>query len=210
MIEFNDRPGKQQRHKIRVKEVAAVAGRAHCSMQTDPYEDDLDVWPTREIQTQTTASRPQTPDYQPKKYGHEMETQVFDGDFFDWDTDEQVENLVADLVDRTIDEAITELAREAELARLYRQRRVFEIKREAEIAEIARLADIERQKELEMHRQLVMDIIKRDLMPQVFQVLSRTGKLVDDVIVDPRVQREREAMQIARQLMDDMIQASVL
>jgi hypothetical protein len=61
---------------------------APCVLQTDVYLEELtDRMPEASVDTQTDAfmDRPQTPLYVPQKSGIDAETQILEGDLFDFD-----------------------------------------------------------------------------------------------------------------------------
>ncbi|KAK9816840.1 hypothetical protein WJX72_005799 [[Myrmecia] bisecta] len=132
-----------------------VAGRKHMDIQTDSYLEELtDVVAEAEISTQTDAfmDRPPTPLYIPKKTGVDANTQIDDGDLFDFDF--EVEPLLEVLVGKTLEQGLLEVMEEEELAAMRAHQAHFEQVRNAELAAVQRMEAAERRKMEEKERRL--------------------------------------------------------
>ena len=87
-----------------------VNGRQHIDIQTESYlEEVTDVQPEEEVATQTDAflERPVTPLFVPAKRGVDAETQIEEGELFDFDF--EVEPLLEVLVGKTLEQGLMEV-----------------------------------------------------------------------------------------------------
>lgn len=124
-------------------------------IQTDLYLEELTYnVPEATVETQTDAfyDRPLSPLFVPKKSGEDAQTQIESGELFDFDY--EIQPILEVLVGKTLEQALMEVAEEAELERLRAHQRAFETKRNAEITEMQRLEDAERRRTEEKERRL--------------------------------------------------------
>lgn len=156
--------------------------------------DEVDV----EVQTDPFVDRPPTPLYIPPKTGVDKETQIAEGDLFDFDL--EVQPILEVLVGKTMEQALMEVMEEAELAQLRQHQRQFEELRAAELMEVQRLEEQARRRREEKIRRVQQQttaaaleqetqekIAARafaqryltELLPSVFGVLEENGYLYD-------------------------------
>lgn len=138
----NVNPGTRRR----VGTPPPVNGRSHMTMQTDDFLEEITDRPIeQDVETQTLPfnDRPASPLFVRAKIGFDVETQIENGDLFDFDV--EVEPLLEVLVGKTIHVAMLELCQEEELEAIRLQQEEFETIRNIELAEVQRLeADINR------------------------------------------------------------------
>lgn len=146
---------KRQEDKMRPKSPDAVAGRAHIEVQTELYLEELsDRVEESDLGTQTDPflDRPPSPLYIPAKTGIDAETQIEDGELFDFDLESQP--ILEVLVGKTIEQSLMEVMEEEELDRLRDHQREFEELRTAELIETQRLEEQARRRREEKERRL--------------------------------------------------------
>ena len=117
-----------------------VEGRQHIDVQTENIPEELSEKPLEfEIQVQTDhyIDRPPTPLFMPKKIGEDTETQVEDGELFDFDV--EVGPILEVLVGKTLEIGRMEVLEEEELHAMQQHQREFEQKRKNELSEVQRL-----------------------------------------------------------------------
>ncbi|KAJ3343602.1 Radial spoke head protein 3 [Gonapodya sp. JEL0774] len=139
----------------RVRTPEPVQGRRHMDVQTDLYLEELsDKVPEAQAGTQTDAflDRSPTPMYVPAKSGVDKDTQIEDGELFDFDF--EVAPVVEVMVGKTLEQALAEVMEEDELETLRRRQAEFEQRRNAELAEVQRLEEAERRRTEEKERRL--------------------------------------------------------
>ncbi|XP_028275747.1 radial spoke head protein 3 homolog [Parambassis ranga] len=183
--------------------------RQHVDAQTDLYLEELsDVIDATEAEAQTDAflDKPATPLFIPAKSGKDAETQIEDGELFDFDR--EVQPVLEVLVGKTIEQSLLEVMEEEELACLRAQQRAFQELRNSELAEVQRLQEQERRhseekvrnfyihcaqkKVLEEGKEIAEKIAARaytqtllaDLLPRVFTSLRTHGYFHDPVEKD--------------------------
>mmetsp|Transcript_18331 Transcript_18331/g.30721 ORF Transcript_18331/g.30721 Transcript_18331/m.30721 type:complete len:363 (+) Transcript_18331:127-1215(+) len=180
-----------------------VSGRMHMTMQTEDFLEEITDRPIeQDVETQTTAAmdRPASPLFVRAKIGFDAETQIENGDLFDFDL--EVEPILEVLVGKTIHVSMLELMQEEELEAIRLQQEEFETVRNIELAEVQRLeAEIRRKasekerriaqekKRLEDRRRLEETVAARafsdqflgDLHNQVFDALQDAGHFYDPV-----------------------------
>lgn len=106
-------PMKRRRRKPAARKLTTpppVSGRQHIELQTDAYLEELaDVLPDKNADTQTDAflDRPITPLFVPQKRGVDAETQIENGDLFDFNM--EVEPLLEVLVGKTLEQGLMEV-----------------------------------------------------------------------------------------------------
>ncbi|XP_028253570.1 radial spoke head protein 3 homolog [Parambassis ranga] len=194
------------RDQYRPRTPEALMGRQHVDVQTDLYLEELsDVIETTETESQTDAflDKPATPLFIPAKSGKDAETQIEEGELFDFDR--EVQPVLEVLVGKTIEQSLLEVMEEEELACLRAQQRAFQELRNSELAEVQRLQEQERRhseekarriaqqkKVLEEEKEIAEKIAARaytqtllaDLLPRVFTSLRTHGYFYDPVEKD--------------------------
>jgi hypothetical protein len=219
-----------------------IEGRKHMDIQTEQYLEDLKDKPdevTQETQTDPMLDRPPTPTYVPFKTGRDAETQIQDGDLFDFDT--EVDPILDVLVGKTLEQAMLEAMQEEEVEAMRQQQLEFEQRRKEEVLESQRLEAAEKRKfeEKERRKKQEMARIRREketreklrarmfaksylsnLENRVFGRLQDEGWFHDSVereveldffpwLLD-QANKELEKSRKARQLVDDLIRAAVI
>eukprot|EP01007_Sphenomonas_quadrangularis_P003651 NODE_765_length_1194_cov_91.394760_g617_i0.p1 GENE.NODE_765_length_1194_cov_91.394760_g617_i0~~NODE_765_length_1194_cov_91.394760_g617_i0.p1 ORF type:complete len:329 (-),score=67.11 NODE_765_length_1194_cov_91.394760_g617_i0:117-1103(-) len=124
-----------------------VQGRKHVELQTESYLEELtdkveEV--TVDTQTDPMMNRPMSPMFVPAKSGRDAETQIADGDLFDFDL--EVEPILEVMVGKTLEQAMLEVMQEEELENMRQQQQQFEQRRREELIETQRLEAAERRK----------------------------------------------------------------
>ena len=119
-------------------------------IQTEQYLEELvDTVPESDVTTQTDAfmDRPPTPLFVPMKIGIDVQTQIEDGDLFDFDF--EVEPILEVLVGKTLEQGLMEVMEEEELAAMRAHQEYFEQLRNAELVALQRMeaAEIRRMEE---------------------------------------------------------------
>uniref|UniRef100_A0A096LTE8 Radial spoke head 3 n=1 Tax=Poecilia formosa TaxID=48698 RepID=A0A096LTE8_POEFO len=162
---------KQSKEQLKTKTPEAIQGRQHVVVQTgetlclklfshvqlkpanklpsllfpDSFLEELsNIIQVSEIDCQTDEflDKPSTPLFVPAKSGVDVETQIEEGDLFDFDL--EVQPVLEVLVGKTIEQSLLEVMEEEELACLRAQQRVFQELRNNELAEVQRLEEQER------------------------------------------------------------------
>ncbi len=144
--------------------------------------------------------RPPSPLFIPAKTGVDVETQIYEGDLFDFNI--EVKPILEVLIGKTIEQSLIEVMEEEELANLRKQQREYEELRNAEKVEQQRLEEQERRLREEKHRRMkqAADVLKleketaeklaakafaksylADLVPSVFNNLRENGYFYDPV-----------------------------
>jgi len=136
-----------------------VEGRKHISVDCIRGDDAIlkplelfDKPPDRAIDVQTDfyIDRPPTPRFMPSKNGLDVETQIWDGDLFDFDV--EVEPILQVIVGKTLEQSRMEVLEEEELKAMKKHQLEFERLRDAELLESQRLEEEERRREDEIRR----------------------------------------------------------
>merc|ERR1719269_437472 len=130
-------------------------GRKHIDVQTEQYLEELTDRPIEvDIDTQTDAFMDQLPApiFIPMKTGIDAETQVEDGELFDFDA--EVEPILEVLVGKTLEQSMMEVMEEEELANMREHQEHFEQIRNAELAETQRLEEAEKRRSQEKERRV--------------------------------------------------------
>ncbi|AWP20193.1 putative radial spoke head protein 3 -like [Scophthalmus maximus] len=228
---------KRAREQSGPKTPEALQGRQHIDVQTELYLEELSeaiVGTDVDCQTDAFLDRPASPLFIPAKSGTDVETQIEDGELFNFDS--EVQPVLEVLVGKTIEQSLLEVLEEEELACLRAQQRAYQELRNIELAEVQRLQEQERrhseervhriaqQKEvLEKEREAAEKIAARaytqqylaDLVPAVFKSLYSHGYFNDPVEKDietnffpwlmAEVNNTLERRYTARQLLDNII-----
>mmetsp|Transcript_158069 Transcript_158069/g.507080 ORF Transcript_158069/g.507080 Transcript_158069/m.507080 type:complete len:466 (-) Transcript_158069:127-1524(-) len=132
-----------------------VAGRKHMDIQTDSYLEELTertVEFEAETQTDFLLDRPPSPLFMPAKIGVDIETQIEEGELFDFDV--ECEPVLEVLVGKTLEQSMMEVLEEEELESLRRHQEDFEKRRNAELLEAQRMEAAEKRRSDEMERRM--------------------------------------------------------
>ena len=135
-----------------------VEGRRHMDIQTEQYLEELvDTVPESDVTTQTDAfmDRPPTPLFVPMKIGIDVQTQIEDGDLFDFDF--EVEPILEVLVGKTLEQGLMEVMEEEELAAMRAHQEYFEQLRNAELVALQRMEAAEIRKMEEKMRRIAQE-----------------------------------------------------
>jgi hypothetical protein len=130
-------------------------GRKHIDVQTEQYLEELTDRPVEvDIDTQTDAFMDQLPApiFIPMKTGVDVETQIYEGDLFDFDM--EVEPILEVLVGKTLEQSMMEVMEEEELSNMRAHQEHFEQIRNAELAETQRLEEAEKRRAQEKERRV--------------------------------------------------------
>jgi len=136
----------------------AVDGRKHIDVQTEQYLEELTDRPVEvDVDTQTDAFMDQLPApiFIPMKTGVDVETQIYDGDLFDFDM--EVEPILEVLVGKTLEQSMMEVMEEEELQNMRAHQEHFEQMRNAELAETQRLEEGEKRRAEEKARRVAQE-----------------------------------------------------
>merc|ERR1719265_2291989 len=137
-------------------------GRKHMDIQTDSYLEELTertVEFEAETQTYFLLDRPPSPLFMPAKIGVDVDTQIMDGDLFDFDI--EVEPLLEVLVGKTLEQSMMEVLEEEELDSLRKHQEEFERQRNAELLEVQRMEAAEKRRQDEMERRMKQQASQR-------------------------------------------------
>jgi len=149
----------QQVHEHREGTPEPVEGRKHISVDCIRGDDAIlkplelyDKPPDRAVDVQTDfyIDRPPTPRFMPSKNGVDIETQIWDGDLFEFDI--EVEPILQVIVGKTLEQARMEVLEEEELKAMKKHQNEFERLRDAELLDAQRLEEEERRREEEIRR----------------------------------------------------------
>jgi hypothetical protein len=150
-----------------------VVGRKHMDIQTDSYLEELTertVEFEAETQTDFLLDRPPSPLFMPAKIGVDIDTQVEEGELFDFDR--ECEPVLEVLVGKTLEQSVMEVLEEEELESLRRHQEDFEKRRNAELQEVQRMEAAERRRNDELLRRKEQQAAQRE------QDLSKMRKVV--------------------------------
>merc|ERR1719271_304691 len=149
------RSGKRAKLPPKPDTPPATEGRKHIDVQTEQYLEELTDRPVEvDVDTQTDAFMDQLPApiFIPMKTGVDVETQIYDGDLFDFDM--EVEPILEVLVGKTLEQSMMEVMEEEELANMRAHQEHFEQIRNAELAETQRLEEAEKRRFEEKERRV--------------------------------------------------------
>merc|ERR1719282_1154495 len=153
-----------------------VLGRKHMDIQTDSYLEELTertVEFEAETQTDFLLDRPPSPLFMPAKIGVDVETQIEEGELFDFDV--EVEPILEVLVGKTLEQSMMEVLEEEELESLRRYQEDFEKRRNAEMLEVQRMEAAEKRREDELERRMQQQASQREQdLSMMRKVLSRS------------------------------------
>lgn len=150
-----ERQRKKKAEQKRSSTPEPIDGRKHTEIQTEQYLEELtDKAEENTVDTQTDPmmDRPPTPVYVPFKTGRDTETQIEEGDLFDFDF--EVEPVLEVLVGKTLEQAMLEVMQEEELEELRQQQLKFTQMRKEEEIERQRLEAAEQRREAEKNRRI--------------------------------------------------------
>lgn len=219
-----------------------VSGRTHIEIQTDEFLVEISDRPIeKEIETQTDPffDRPPTPLFVPRKRGIDIDTQIYEGDLFDFDR--EVEPILSVLVAKTLEQSMLEIREEEELSAMIAHQKEFAFRRAEELAEAQRLEAQERRREEEKTRRVkqegerldrerkqreqaearvIAHKFLQDLQPTVFNTLNSVGFFYDPVLRDVEASfvpwlvdaavAEISKQELARRLLDDLLKAATV
>merc|ERR1711998_437459 len=154
-VQDQNRPKQREAKEFRAPTPEPVQGRHHIDVQTDAYLEEVsDKVPEHEVETQTDEflDRPASPLFIPIKTGVDKDTQILEGDLFDFEL--EVEPILDVLVGKTLEQSMMEVMEEEELAELRAHQEEFVQLRNAELAETQRMEEAERRKFEEKERRL--------------------------------------------------------
>lgn len=153
-----------------------VPGRKHMDIQTDSYLEELTertVEFEAETQTDFLLDRPPSPLFMPAKIGVDIDTQIEEGDLFDFDV--EVEPVLEVLVGKTLEQSMMEVLEEEELDSLRRHQEDFEKRRNTEMLEVQRMEAAEKRRSDEMERRMQQQRAQRESDLSVMKkVISRS------------------------------------
>jgi len=154
----------------------AVPGRKHMDIQTDSYLEELTdrvVEFEAETQTDFLLDRPPSPLFMPAKIGVDIDTQIEDGDLFDFDV--EVEPVLEVLVGKTLEQSMMEVLEEEELESLRRHQEDYEKRCLAELLEVQRMEAAEKRRRDEVERRMQQQRARRqEELTTMRKVVSRS------------------------------------
>lgn len=166
----------------------AVAGRKHMDVQTENFLEEISDRPQEtEVETQTDAfmDRPPSPLYIPKKTGLDKETQIYEGDLFDFDF--EVEPILQVLVGKTLEQGLMEVLEEEELANLRAHQDEYDQIRAAELAEAQRMEAAETRRAQEKERRLKQErerVANERIVAKKVASRGFSHRYIGDVVAD--------------------------
>jgi radial spoke head protein 3 len=167
---------KQRYMSNRVSTPPPVRGRVHMDVQTETYLEELsDRPPERDESTQTDAlkDRPPSPLFIPEKSGVDKETQIEEGDLFDFDA--EVAPILEVLVGKTLEQGMDEVLEEEEIANIRAQKARFEQQRNIELAKVQRLEAEARRRDEEKTRRVEQERSRIALEKEMIQKIASRG-----------------------------------
>eukprot|EP01028_Stygiella_incarcerata_P009065 TRINITY_DN414_c4_g1_i1.p1 TRINITY_DN414_c4_g1~~TRINITY_DN414_c4_g1_i1.p1 ORF type:complete len:456 (-),score=197.68 TRINITY_DN414_c4_g1_i1:27-1394(-) len=232
---------KMQEEDERARTPEPVEGRKHMEIQTEQYLEEItDRIVESDVATQTDPfmDRPPTPLFVPQKSGIDVETQIYEGDLFDFDL--EVDPILEVLVGKTLEQSMLEVMEEEELAAMEQHRVEMEQRRNEELAEVQRAEAQERRKieekkrrveqerarvaaERETKDKLASHRFAKDflshLQGSVFNQLSEAGYFYDAVVrgvetqfvqwLNDRVKDKLSERQNVSRLVDTLLTSSI-
>jgi hypothetical protein len=139
-------------------DVPPVDNRKHMDVQTEAYLEELtDRVVEADMDTQTDAflDRPSAPIFVPMKTGVDADTQIYEGDLFDFDV--EVDPILEVLVGKTLEQSMLEVMEEEELASMKEHQEHFEQIRNVELAETQRMEEAEKRRFEEKERRVAQE-----------------------------------------------------
>jgi len=144
---------------IRIATPEPVAGRSHCSLQTDTYLEDLRYargakGVAQDFATQTDAEndRPTPALFVPRSSGDDVATEIDleGGDLFDFDM--EVQAVVGTLVEKALEQALMSVCEEEELAQLEAHQAAHQQRKNNELAAVQQLVQRDERRQAERDR----------------------------------------------------------
>lgn len=152
-----------------------VIGRKHMDIQTDSYLEELTertVEFEAETQTDFLLDRPPSPLYMPAKVGVDIDTQIEEGELFDFDR--EVAPVLEVICGKTLEQSMMEVLEEEELESIRRHQDEYEQMRNAELLEVQRMEAAEKRRADEQERRLQQEKSRKEADNSLMQkVLSR-------------------------------------
>jgi hypothetical protein len=109
----------------------------------------------------------------PAKIGVDIDTQIEEGDLFDFDS--EVEPVLEVLVGKTLEQSMMEVLEEEELESLRRHQEDFEKRRNAEMLEVQRMEAAEKRRSDEMERRMQQQVAQREQdLSMMKKIISRS------------------------------------
>merc|ERR1719161_3246273 len=153
----------------------AVMGRKHMDIQTDSYLEELTertVEFEAETQTDFLLDRPPSPLYMPAKVGVDIDTQIEEGELFDFDR--EVAPVLEVICGKTLEQSMMEVLEEEELDSIRRHQDEYEQMRNAELLEVQRMEAAEKRRADEQDRRMQQQRAQKEADNSLMQkVLSR-------------------------------------
>ncbi|KAL2792865.1 radial spoke head protein 3-like protein isoform 1 [Daubentonia madagascariensis] len=232
---------KRAQEQLRPRTPEPVEGRKHVDVQTELYLEEIAdriIEVDMECQTDAFLDRPPTPLFIPAKTGKDVDTQILEGELFDFDL--EVKPMLEVLVGKTIEQSLLEVMEEEELANLRSNQYAYEEIRNVELAEVQRLEEQERRhrEEKERRKRQQWEIVNKhnetsqkiaarafaqrylaDLLPSVFSSLRDSGYFYDPIERDieigflpwlmNEVEKTMEYSMVGRTVLDMLIREVV-
>ena len=157
-------------------------------VQTENFLEEISDRPQEtEVETQTDAfmDRPPSPLYIPKKTGLDKETQIYEGDLFDFDF--EVEPILQVLVGKTLEQGLMEVLEEEELANLRAHQDEYDQIRAAELAEAQRMEAAESRRAQEKERRLKQErerVANERIVAKKVASRGFSHRYIGDVVAD--------------------------
>merc|ERR1719486_1341778 len=152
-----------------------MPGRKHMDIQTDSYLEELTertVEFEAETQTDFLLDRPPSPLYMPAKVGVDIDTQIEEGELFDFDR--EVAPVLEVICGKTLEQSLMEVLEEEELDSIRRHQEEYEQMRNAELLEVQRMEAAEKRRADELDRRLQQQRAQKEQdMSVMRKVISR-------------------------------------
>ncbi|XP_062429724.1 radial spoke head protein 3 homolog [Rhea pennata] len=232
---------KRAKEQMQPRTPEPVEGREHAHVQTELYLEEISdriIEVDVECQTDAFLDRPPTPLFIPAKTGKDVDTQIEEGELFDFDI--EVKPVLEVLIGKTIEQSLLEVMEEEELANLRAHQCAYGELRNAELAEVQRLEEQERRysEEKERRKRQQMQVLQKqkettekiaarafaqrylaDLIPSVFDSLRESGYFYDPIERDieteflpwlmTEVEEALEKKVLGRTVLDSLIRTVV-
>jgi len=143
----------EKKKKLELDIPEAPENRNHVGMNTSPVQSTIRPKPLTfqfAAQTDPYIDRPPSPLFWPEKTGIDRETQVEDGELFNFNV--EVEPILNVLMSKVLEQSRMEVLEEEEIKEMKKKQRYFEESRNRELMEVQKLEESEtrRRKEMEM------------------------------------------------------------
>eukprot|EP00397_Hematodinium_sp_SG-2012_P022218 GEMP01023006.1.p1 GENE.GEMP01023006.1~~GEMP01023006.1.p1 ORF type:complete len:461 (+),score=148.13 GEMP01023006.1:42-1385(+) len=150
-----------------------TVGRKHMDIQTDTYLEELTgrtVAFDAETMTDFLLDRPPSPLFMPAKVGADVDTQIEEGDLFDFDREAEV--VLQILVGKTLEISMMEVLEEEEIAAMRRHQVEYERIREQELLEVNRIEAQEQRRADEFERRKTQAVNREALRKQTLNKIA--------------------------------------